>query len=386
MKTKHAPYSLYKKRVGTGFHWYVRFWDFRERRYSLHRATGIETSGKKGRKGEAEQMANNLLSEVGFNACGQGMLRYLKAFWQADSQYFKEAEIQCGRKLSEAYIAQSSDMIRLHIEHYKPFQGITLSGLTSSMVKDFMVWGAERGMSNMRINRALQVMRVPLRYAVSRGEIKTDPFLAVKNAHEAWREKGVLTVEELKKLLESPVEHTERRLCVLLGMLCGLRIGEARGLQWGDLDEDILHIKSNYQPHEGLKGPKFDSYRNVPLPKAARHLLVDLKEARGKDTGFVFQGSTESCPRCLGFFRNALIAELEGIGISLTEQRRRNITFHSLRHCFVSINRLAGLNDFIVQSLAGHKSSKMMERYSHANQVIRLDICGQTLDKFLVMG
>jgi hypothetical protein len=67
MKTKHAPYSLYKKRIGERYFWYVRFWNPQERKYAVHRATGVEVGGLKERRGEAERAANAMLGEVCFN-------------------------------------------------------------------------------------------------------------------------------------------------------------------------------------------------------------------------------------------------------------------------------------------------------------------------------
>ena len=53
-----------------------------------------------------------------------------------------------------------------------------------------------------------------------------------------------------------------------------------------------------------------------------------------------------------------------------SEHKRRNITLHGLRHSFITFARLAGISDMEVQAMAGHKSITMMERYSHAAQVI----------------
>ncbi|MDR2210329.1 MAG: tyrosine-type recombinase/integrase [Spirochaetaceae bacterium] len=49
-----------------------------------------------------------------------------------------------------------------------------------------------------------------------------------------------------------------------------------------------------------------------------------------------------------------------------SEQLRRNISFHSCRHSFITLGRQAGIPDLEIQALAGHKSGAIMERYSHA--------------------
>lgn len=70
------------------------------------------------------------------------------------------------------------------------------------------------------------------------------------------------------------------------------------------------------------------------------------------------------------YFRSALARELRSIGIDEQAQKERNITFHSLRHNFVTLGRMSGLSDFEIQTLARQKSAGIMERYSHGKQAI----------------
>lgn len=70
------------------------------------------------------------------------------------------------------------------------------------------------------------------------------------------------------------------------------------------------------------------------------------------------------------FFRKAIERELNASGINKAEQKRRNLTFHSLRHSFVTLGRLAGITDLEIQALVGHKDASMMNHYSHASQVL----------------
>jgi integrase len=390
VKTKHAHFSLYKKRIGTRDWWYARYWNEREKRYSAHRATGVEASGKKGRRAEAEKAALEMLPGVCFNASGMPMLRYVKKFWQPDSPYFREHEKVYGRKLSASYSKTHLDVIRLHAEPYPPFARIGIEKLTAALVRDWRLWLAERGVSGGRINRAAQAVRVPLRYAIDRDEAKVDPFTGIPPAHEARREKGVLTKNEVISLINAPVTDPRRRLAVLLGALCGMRLGEVRGLHWNDLDpgEGVIHVRHNWQDMEGIKGPKCGSFRDVPLPDAVREAAEGCREALAGPLVF---GRKDGKPLCNGYFRLALARELAAAGIGKvlsggivddSERRRRNITFHSLRHTFVSLARLAGIGDFQAQALAGHKSAAMMERYSHRGGVVEVAECGRIIGGF----
>ena len=70
------------------------------------------------------------------------------------------------------------------------------------------------------------------------------------------------------------------------------------------------------------------------------------------------------------YFRAALARELRELGIDERTQKARNLTFHGLRHTFISLGRLSGLNSFEIQTLARHKSEKMVQQYSHGQQAI----------------
>jgi integrase len=394
MKAKHAHYSLYKKRIGTHGYWYVRYWNEREKRYSVHRATGVEASGKKERRAEAEKIALEMLPAISFNVSELTMLQYVNKFWQPDSPYFREHERVYGRKLSASYSKTHLDVIRLHVAPYPPFARIGIEKLTAGLVRDWRLWLAERGASGTRINRASQAIRVPLRYAIERDEAKVDPFTKLPPAHEIKREKGVLTKKEVVSLINAPVTDPKHRLAVLLGALCGMRLGEVRGLHWEDLDGDagVIHIRHNWQDLEGIKAPKCESSRDVPLPAMVSRLA---EACRGQSPGPLVFGRTDGKPLCNGYFRLALIAELVAAGVNGVlcregaaglvddrEQRRRNITFHSLRHTFVSLARMAGVGDFQAQALAGHKSAAMMERYSHRGCVVEVGECGKIIEGF----
>jgi integrase len=322
------------------------------------------------------------------------LVQYIKKFWQPDSPYFREHEKVYDHKLSAYYSKSHLDVIRLHIEPYEPFTHIGIEKITAGLIRDWMLWCSEHGVSGIRINRAMQSIRVPLRYAIDRDEAKVDPFGKIKAAHEKHTDKGVLTKNEVITFINAPITDKNHRLAVLLGVLCGMRLGEVRGLYWGDFDPGagVIHIRHNWQDMEGIKGPKYGSDRDVPLPAAVYGLA---EECRADSPGMLVFGRKDGKPRCNGYFRLALIRELTVTGINKlivrsdgselvddSEQRRRNITFHSLRHTFVSLARLAGVGDFQAQALAGHKSAAMMERYSHRGEVVEIAECGKIIEGF----
>jgi integrase len=338
-------------------------------------------------------------------------IKYLEDFWTPDSPYVMEAALVKKRPLSAYYISMNHEDVRRHIAPFPGFQRITLQGLTPALAHDWLTWMAGKGLSGHRINHVLLGIRVAVRYAVTREELDRDPFRNVGEAAETPKERGILTPAEAARLIRSPVSDPRHRLAVLLGLLCGMRMGEVRGLQWGDIGEGLIHIRHNWQNGEGLKAPKCkggavrENSRTVPLPAPVAVILEKLKSIGNDDSKpetFVIEAFRDNGePVGKNFFRYILNKELEAIGIPGTwrkkkdkdgnkikkpddyvnEQKRRNLTFHSLRHTFITLGRLAGITDLEIQALAGHRSGAMMEHYSHAAQVLDFEAARVKLEK-----
>jgi len=384
------PFSLYKKTTKQGPIWYARFWNENARKYADCRSTGVKVAGKKGRQQEAWKRAMELLPAIRLKqmdlAADKPFLDYLAGFWLEGSDYAKDCANIRKRPLSLQYIRNSADDVRLHVAPHEPFRGLALGKLTAGHLRAWMRWADETGRSARRINAALSAMRVAVRYAVANEDLDRDPFKSVGEAAERPREMGILSRDEIGRLVNGPAKNPRDRAVVLLATLCGLRRGEIRGLMWGDVGSGVIDVKHNFVSLDGLKGPKRDSYRRVPVPKVLGDILAGMRRRAGspEPEGYVFEGShAPGQPLTETFFRNAFSRELAAIGIQgewrsrkprpegyVNEQKRRNLKLHSLRHCFVTFGRLSGISDMEIQALAGHKSQGVMERYSHAGQVL----------------
>ena len=279
--------------------------------------------------------------------------------------------------------------------------------LTSGLIRDWMAWIAERKgaagrmLSGRRVNAVVQTARVAVRYAVDREELERDPFRAVGKAAESPREKGVLAPDEVARLIASPVTDPRHRLAVLLGTLCGMRMGEVRGLRWGDIEGGLIRIRNNWIDGEGSKAPKCKggtarrNSRTVPLPSSIAGILESLRGQDSAPESFILEASQRAGePVGKEYFRYAMDKELAAIGIPgkwkgkcaapegyADEQKRRNLTFHCTRHTFITLGRLAGISDLEIQAMAGHKSGAMMENYSHAAQVLDFAAAREKLEK-----
>jgi len=385
-----CPFSLFKKQTDKGLIWYARFWNIKTKKYAITRSTGIFIEGKKERRREAELKAREMLSEIRFELelADSPLISYLEGFWKPDSPYVKECANLKKKPLSAYYVYQNAANVRLHIKPFPGLNKITLRELTAGLIRDWMTWAVDRKLSGRNINNCLNSMRVAIHYAVDREELNRDPFRNIKPAEDTPKEKGILTFAERTKLINAVPTDPHSRLAVLLGLLCGMRRGEIRGLQWGDIDNGLIRLTHNFVHMDGLKNPKCRKTRTVPYPfivEKAIEEVCKITTLYAPETFVLESIDRPGKPMGETFFRNALRRELNAIGITASKRKERNLTFHSLRHSFITLGRLDGISDLEIQAIAGHSSNEMMNRYSHAEKVIDFKAMRKKLDRAVGM-
>jgi integrase len=311
-----------------------------------------------------------------------GLVKYLLDFWRDDSAYIRKKAKVDGEALSATYVKANRHDIETHVKTYPGLRGLSIGELTAGMIEDWKLWATEtRGLSGRRVNAVISTMRVPVRYAVRRQELAVDPFAPVEKARERLRERGVLTKAEVEALTHAPMKSDRDRLVVLLAALCGMRRGEARGLRWEDIADGVIRIRHNWINNEGDKRPKRGSERTVPMPRA----VADALDKLGGGDGFVFPG-VDDTPVGATWFKCAFHRAMAAIGIDGEQIKARHLTYHGLRHTYITLGRMAGINDPTIQALAGHKSGRMMEHYSHVPQVLDYNEAREKLERVLTPG
>lgn len=162
------------------------------------------------------------------------------------------------------------------------------------------------------------------------------------------QEEAITLLEALKK--RSINLHDQ----ALLSLHCGLRFGEVAGLTWGRMDFDNGTI---------FVDGKGGRSRHVFMTDEVRTMLEGRKEWQGNDTLLFPDSRNGGVQKKLSsvFFR--VLKDL-GWNAQVTDPRQR-ICYHTLRHTFCSWLVQAGTPLYHVAKLAGHRTLKMTERYSH---------------------
>lgn len=375
--------QLYTRELKSGKTWYCRYTDPLTGQIKTI-STGIQVTKTRGRnKKEAEKKALEIISR-GKKKDDPLLVNYLVTFWNPGSPYF-HLKAREGRPASGEYIRTSLSFIKTHIEPYKPFSKLRLSRLKTGAVEDWKLWMLENGRGARLINHTMGAMALPIREAYRRQEIPADPFQTIRKVREEKREKGILSKAEIQKIITVEEKNTRVKLAVMLAMLAGMRRGEARGLLWKDVDMEkgLIHIRHNYMDMDGQKSPKAGSSRTVLLPETVRGMIGKVRQ-ESKYTApddYVLYGQSKDQPIPASMIRAGFDRVLRKIEIDSEKKRERNLTFHGLRHTFISHARLSGISDIEIMALAGHRTSAMMDRYSHAAQIIDFTEIKKKLEK-----
>jgi integrase len=161
-----------------------------------------------------------------------------------------------------------------------------------------------------------------------------------------------------------------QKAALVFGFSCGLRRGEIRALRWKyvDFNNHILSVTENFTDDDGMKEPKAGSSRLVPIFGTALEMLNELKRTNpygGEPEDFVLPNVERDKPLAAITIKRGFERIMDTIGIDKTSRAKRKLSFHSMRHSFITKAREAGLSDFVVSALSGHKTVRMMEHYSH---------------------
>jgi integrase len=135
-------------------------------------------------------------------------------------------------------------------------------------------------------------------HAVATGQCDTNPIrdAAVLGKTLPDGVTGHYTLEEIENIITALVDHVDCQLIMALTYFAGLRRGEIQGLQWGDIDNEYIHIRRN-KLHGRVTTPKTTkSAAPVPIIEPVRTLLV-LWRAKAGDGDWLFEKSLQNTAR-----------------------------------------------------------------------------------------
>jgi integrase len=219
-----------------------------------------------------------------------------------------------------------------------------------------------RGLSPRTVLQTHAVLHRALKQARHWGLTATVPTDLVAVPRAPHHEMRALSAAQLEVLFQSSRDTRWHPLWVLLGTT-GLRIGEALGLKWSDIDlvAGRLQVKRALQRQRGrglvfVEPKSHTSRRMVWLSHPA---IVALQAHRRRTEGELVFPNRDGKPQESGSVTAALKVALVRAGLPL-------IRVHDLRHSTATILMEAGVHPKLVQDLLGHSTVALtLNTYSH---------------------
>jgi integrase len=239
---------------------------------------------------------------------------------------------------------------------------LRLRALRAVEVQAFLASELRRGQAPSTVRQTLRILRIALERARGFGFVKVNVAREVVTPRVPRPVIVPLAPGEVRALLRATRGDAVGRL-VVLG-LAGLRAGELRGLQWGDLDLRTrrLHVRRTAQwAGKGLDivPPKtLASLRTIALPRFVVRELA--KVSRRERRGFLFAG-VKGTP-----LHGTVLQRWLNRAVMKARLRRNDVTVHLLRHTAAAMLLESAVHLRVVMNVLGHsRVSTTIEVYGH---------------------
>ena len=172
---------------------------------------------------------------------------------------------------------------------------------------------------------------------------KTEPIKGIETRRE------YLTLTELNKLASTECKSNILKRAALFSALTGLRFSDIRKMTWNEIeyikDQGYL-LKFSQQKTKGIE--------NLPISKQAYSFTNGLENPKDMNLNDkVFEGL-----KYTSYHTKHLYQWIASAGIT------KNITFHSFRHTFATLQLFNGTDIYTVSKMLGHKDLKTTQIYA----------------------
>lgn len=244
-----------------------------------------------------------------------------------------------------------------------------LADVTPEDVEAFFTARTKEGRKASTLKPDIAALNQIFRGAVNKGHLLSNPVAAASLDKEEGETKAPFTLEEIRALL-TEAKGTEWATVILLGAYAGLRLRDAAGLTWANVDT----VAGEIRLRQG-KGKRKKKKADIVIPihtALAAHLEAlpagdnpnaFLAPKLARTGGGGKSGLSEQFKRLM---RRAGI-EVERIEAEGGEGRAfHSKSFHSTRHFYVTEMEKTDIPDSVRKKLSGHRSDSAHARYSHA--------------------
>ncbi len=242
-----------------------------------------------------------------------------------------------------------------------------------------------RPISSSTVEGVFRLVGLILGHAVVRGYRADNPISRLSKSEKPRRKSlnppRVLAAQEIAELIECALPTYRPFISTLA--YSGLRLSEALGLTWQEIDFEAEEIHVRHQLSKATRGRparrkplKTDAARRdvVLLPQLATILKEHRKELLRKglyrSDGFVFCTQSGAPMYCRNVSERGVGKAADRAG--LNPESKPRLTAHDLRHGFASHLIRAGADVYSVSRQLGHaRASVTLDVYAHEFEKVR---------------
>ncbi|CAN2175178.1 XerC Integrase [Candidatus Nanopelagicaceae bacterium] len=280
----------------------------------------------------------------------------------------------------------------LAVHHIVPVIGqVPLRKIVPSDIQSVLTVMREAGQSPRSQQQARALLSVALGEAENNEYIPSNPVKKVRIPVNKTREIEPLTVDEVKRLLET-YKGTYMSARLHIALLCGLRQGEALGLRWQDVDliNGVLEVRNQIQMIEGqlqLTGLKTERSRrsliltsgSIESLESHKEIVTQMSSVYGMDwqeNDFVFP-SLDGAPKQSTLDFNDWKRALRLCGI----KTRR---LHDARHTAATLMYGQGVGIEVISRALGHSSSAITSKLYVHSAIAPLRVAAEKMEEIFI--
>ena len=212
---------------------------------------------------------------------------------------------------------------------------------------------------NATRNQALAFFRMMWRVMIADGaaRIAANPWDGIQKKHETHTRRREMTLEELARAYS--LLKGEMKLLFSVGIYTGQRLGDCALLEWGHID--LIRRRISIIPRKTAR----KTGRMVVIPIHENLLKMLLAFPQAERVGYVMPECADCYLKRAAELSNRFKSVFKAAGIKTDadgdgQRKRALVSFHSLRHTFVSLAANAGVPLAVVQSIVGHSTVEML--------------------------
>lgn len=237
------------------------------------------------------------------------------------------------------------------IEGYDGGKDATLADIDHQWLTDFMIYlmndyvtYKKTKLTNGTVDNYLRCFKAAFNVAVEEGIMPTNPMLALDRSHlkGTTYEREFLSVEEVKKLIDTPCRRSDIKGAFLFSCFCGLRISDVRSLQWKHV------VTAGGKMY--LKITQFKTRRPLSIPLSRQALRWMPERGGAGEDEYIFPPLSKNMTVLDDWAKEA--------GIN------KHITFHVSRHTFATMELTMGADIYTTSKLLGHTSVATTQIYA----------------------